>query len=81
MTFDFNETFRKNVTYDNTKSHQKSGLHPRSRKHNFEKTTGRGFKLTPPPLTLFRVEPKNTKTPKDNGSLEVERYFPSIFGD
>ena len=38
----FNEIFRKNVTHNNIKSHQKSGLHPLSRKHNIGKTTGRG---------------------------------------
>ena len=33
----FNEIFRKIVTYDNIKSHQKSGLLPLSRKKNFRK--------------------------------------------
>ena len=32
---DFSKTFRKNVFYDNIKSHQKSGLHPVYRKNNF----------------------------------------------
>ena len=41
----FNEFFRKNVTYDDIKSHPKSGLQPLSRKHNFGKTTD-GIKLT-----------------------------------
>ena len=34
----FNESFRKNVTYDNTKSYKKAELHPLSGKHNFGKT-------------------------------------------
>ena len=33
----FNDIFRKIVTYDNMKSHKKSGLHPLSRKRNFGK--------------------------------------------
>ena len=40
-----NEFFRKNVTYDDIKSHPKSGLQPLSRKHSFGKTTD-GIKLT-----------------------------------
>ena len=48
-----NDTFRKNVTYGNIKSHQKSGSHPLSRKHNFGKTTRGGWvTLTP---NIFRV--------------------------
>ena len=43
----FNEIFRKNVTCDNIKSHQTSGLHPLFTKNNFEKNTA-GVKLTPP---------------------------------
>ena len=35
----FNEIFRKNVTRDNIKCHQKSGLHPLFKNHNFGKTT------------------------------------------
>ena len=31
----FNEIFRKNVTYDNIKSLKKSGFHPLSGKHSF----------------------------------------------
>ena len=33
------EIFGKNVTYDNIRSHRKSGLHPLFRKHSFGKTT------------------------------------------
>ena len=36
----FNEIFRKNITYVDIKSQQKLGLHPFSRKHNFGKTRG-----------------------------------------
>ena len=50
----FNKIFGKNVTYDKIKSHQNSGLHPLSRKHNFGKTT-EGVKLTPS-LSLFIVK-------------------------
>ena len=38
----FNENFRKDVTYDNIKSHTKPGLHPLSRRCIFAKTTGGG---------------------------------------
>ena len=34
-----NEIFRKDVTYDNVRSHKKLGLHPLSRRYIFEKTT------------------------------------------
>ena len=40
----FNEIFRKVVTYDKS---QKTGLHPLSERYIFGKTTGRGVKLTP----------------------------------
>ena len=42
----FNEIFRKNVTYDNIKSDLKSWLHLPSKIHNSGKTTG-GVKLAP----------------------------------
>ena len=40
----FNEILRKNVRYDNIKSHKKTGLHPPSRKYFFGNITdwGRG---------------------------------------
>ena len=44
----FNEIFRENVTSDNIKSHQKSGLQTISGKHNFGKTTREWVKLTTP---------------------------------
>ena len=34
-----NEIFRKDVTYDNIKSHKKPGFHPLFRRHIFEKNT------------------------------------------
>ena len=37
----FSEIFRKDVTYDNIKSHEKPGLQPLSRRYIFEKNTGR----------------------------------------
>ena len=45
----FNEIFRKDVTYDSIKSHKKPGLQPLSRRYIFGKTTGVGFNLTLPP--------------------------------
>ena len=38
----FSEIFRKDVTYDNIKSHEKPGLQPLSRRYIFEKNTGGG---------------------------------------
>ena len=38
----FNEIFRKIVTYDNVKSHKKAGFHHLFRKNMFEKTTEEG---------------------------------------
>ena len=43
----FNEIFRKDVTYDNIKSHKKPAFHPLFRGYIFRKTTGGGgVKLT-----------------------------------
>ena len=47
----FNEIFRKDVPYDNIKSHKKPGFHSLFRTYIFRKTT-LGFKLTPPPSVL-----------------------------
>ena len=47
----FNEALKKNITFDNIKSHQRSRLHPLSRKHNFGKT--KGGRGSP---SLFRVK-------------------------
>ena len=52
----FNEIFRKDVSYDNVKSHKKAGLRPLCRRFGniFGKITGeRGLKLTS--FSLFRV--------------------------
>ena len=35
----FNKMFRKDVTYDNIKSHKKKELHPLSRRYIYGKTT------------------------------------------
>ena len=37
-----NEIFRRDVTYDNIKSHKRAGPHHLSEKYLFEKTTGEG---------------------------------------
>ena len=52
----FNEIFRKDVTYDNIKIHKKTGSHPLFRKYIFRKSTAE-VKLTPP--SLFRVNERN----------------------
>ena len=43
------EIFRKDVSYDNIKSHIKPGFHPLCKRYIFRKTKRR-VKLTPPPL-------------------------------
>ena len=48
-----NTIFRKNVSYDNIKSHKKSGLYPFSSKY-------RGVKLIP---SLFRVNGRKNRVP------------------
>ena len=47
----FNEVFRKDVTYDNIKSYKKTGFHSLFKRYDFRKTTG----LTPPPPSRFKV--------------------------
>ena len=68
----FNEMFRKHVTYDNIKSHKKTGLHAFSEKHNFTKSTA-FFRNTPLPH-LFRVETLVVRQ-----LMEQPRH--SIYGD
>ena len=48
----FRKDFRKDVTYDNIKSHKKPGLHLFSEKNIFGKTTGGGSNCPP---SHFRV--------------------------
>ena len=45
----FNEIFRKDVTYNNIKSHKKSGLHPLSKRYIFGNTTGGEGQIKPAP--------------------------------
>ena len=49
-----NTIFRKNVSYDNIKSHKKSGLYPFSSKY-------RGGQIDPP--SLFRVNGRKNRVP------------------
>ena len=55
----FNESFRKNVAYDNIKSHKKPGFHPPLQRYIFRKTTGGSQTKSPPtplpPRNRFRV--------------------------
>ena len=46
---DFNDIFRKDVAYDNIKSHKKSRFYPLSRKHTFGSYRGQFYGK------LFRV--------------------------
>ena len=48
----FNEFFRKNVAYDNKKSHKKPGLHRLFRRNISGKTTG-GDQIDPSPRPHF----------------------------
>ena len=45
----YNEIFRKAVSYDNVKSHNKPGLHLLFRRYNFEKKKQWGGQIDPPP--------------------------------
>ena len=58
-----NEVFRKDVTYDDIKSHKKAGFHSLIRRQIFEKTTGEVKLTLPPPLppllSRFRVKSAN----------------------
>ena len=44
--------FRKDLPYDNFKSHKKTGFHPLFRRYNFQKTTGVGGQIDPHPAVL-----------------------------
>ena len=50
----YNEIFRKDVTYDNTKSHEKPGIYHFCEKFILGKTTNEGLNWPPPlPSTLL----------------------------
>ena len=49
----FNETFKKDVFYDNIKSHKKSGFHPVFRRYIFQRTIVGGVNGT---LGLSSIE-------------------------
>ena len=55
-TSNFNEIFRKDVTYDNVKSHKKTSASPSLWKMHFSKTTNGGSNLSP---IVFRVKAIN----------------------
>ena len=59
----FSETVRKDVTYDNIKSHKKTGCYPFSEKHIFGKTKGEGGKLTSPSLFRVNINLKRVNSP------------------
>ena len=51
-----NEIFKKDVTYNNTKSHKKAGFRHLFRRYIFRKTTG-GVKLAPPAVLGLKASP------------------------
>ena len=53
----FNEIFRKSVTYENIQSHKKAGLHLFSRRYIFRKTIGGRVKLTPYSFQRLQKQP------------------------
>ena len=59
----FNEVFRKYVTYDNIKSHKKQGFHPLFRRNIYRKVT-EGVKVTLPAPTFLGL--KYTKKNQEN---------------
>ena len=62
----FNEIFRKDVPYDNFKSHKKPGFHPIFRRYNFQKSQGGQIDHRPPPhptpLAVLRLNYNVGKT-------------------
>ena len=66
----FNEIFRKDVTYDNIKSQRKPGFYPLFRRYIFRKATDRG-EIAPPPAVFglstakFRSFVKNNSEKND----------------
>ena len=51
----FNEIFRKDVTYDNIKSHKKPGFYPLFRRYIFQKTTGKEGQIDPPAVLELKL--------------------------
>ena len=67
----FNEIFRKDVTYDNIQSHKKTGFHPLFRRYIFGRATGRSQIDHPPsppshpiPAAFLRLEGSKVPTSK-----------------
>ena len=54
----FNDIFKKDMTYDNIKSYKKPVLHPLSRKYICEKTSG-GLKFTSCRFSVKYIEKKH----------------------
>ena len=63
----FNETFRKDVTDHNIKSHKKANFYTPFRRYIFGKTTV-GVKLTPPAILLLSI-PKKENIVEQNVKL------------
>ena len=58
----FDEIFRKDVPYDNIKSHKKSGLHTLSRTYIFGEIPECGVKLSSPAFLGLKSSPINNKS-------------------
>ena len=77
----FNEIFRKDVTYDNIKILKKRGLHPLSRRYIFGKTTGEASRLRVKDISKYDENfIKSYNEESDKGYfLEVDVQYPEVF--
>ena len=74
------KTFRKDVAYDNIKSHEKAGLHPLSKKYISQKITA-GIQSDPPPSRRVRVNLFRVLSSGDvDGFYKVRDILPPSIG-
>ena len=76
------EIFRKDVTYDNIKSHKKTGFHPLFSRYIFGKTTGES--QTDPPVVLglkckFETFESWVKNSPNSSRVSSSSNFASFF--
>ena len=73
----FRKDFRKDVTYDNIKSHKKPGLHLFSEKKHFWKNHRRGGQIVPPAILGLILFNKTEYTINDNDVFVTEHGLES----
>ena len=67
----FNETFRKDVSYDNIKSHKETELYSPFRKYSFGKTTWGSNLPSNISKLIVSFEKKNVKFRTENASFGI----------